>query len=88
MDIVQLWLDERGVADPQTSVPRSEAYSDYKSWSEREHMPTLGNRRFVEELRSRGFPAGKNRGVRTFKGLRLQALGLGLHVVGGTDATP
>jgi putative DNA primase/helicase len=88
MDYIQHWLDERTVADDQASIPRSEAYSDYKFWSEREHMPTLGNRRFVQELDSRGFPAGKSTGVRLFKGLRLQAMGAGLHIVGGTAANP
>jgi putative DNA primase/helicase len=88
MDFIQQWLDERTVADPKASVPRSEAYSDYKFWSEREHMPTLGNRRFIQELDTRGFPAGKSTGVRLFKGLRLQPMGAALHVVGGTAANP
>ena len=39
------------LADAQATTPRSEAYSDYKGWSENDHIPILGNRRFVEELK-------------------------------------
>jgi putative DNA primase/helicase len=87
MDFIQQWLDDQTIADPQASISRSDAYSDYKSWSESEHTPTLGNRRFVEELRGRGFLTAKSGGVRLFKGLRLRPrFGAGLHVVGGTAA--
>ena len=88
MDFIQQWMDERTIDDPQASISRSAAYSDYKSWSEDEHTPTLGNRRFVAELKARGFDTAKSGGVRLFKGLRLRPFGVGLHVVGGTAAKP
>ena len=88
MDFIQQWLDERTVVDPQGSITRSEAYGNYKSWSELEHAPRIGNRRFVEELRGRGYHTGKSNGVRLFRGLRLQLMGTALHVVGGTAAKP
>ena len=88
MDFIQQWIDERTIDDPQASISRSAAYSDYKSWSEDEHTPTLGNRRFVAELKARGFDTAKSGGVRLFKGLRLGPLGVRLHVVGGTAVKP
>jgi putative DNA primase/helicase len=95
MDLVQQWLDERIVADLQASIPRSEAYSDYRFWSEQEHIPALGKRRFIEELHARGLRAEKSNGVWLFKGVRLQPMGPrhfaggpALHVVGGTAAKP
>jgi putative DNA primase/helicase len=88
MDFIQQWIDERTIDDPQASISRSAAYSDYKSWSEDEHTPTLGNRRFVAELKARGFDTAKSGGVRLFKGLRLGPFGVRLHVVGGTAVKP
>ncbi len=88
MDFIQQWLDERTVVDPQGSITRCEAYGNYKLWSELEHAPTVGNRRFVEELHGRGLRTTKSNGVRLFRGLRLQALGPGLHLVAGTAANP
>ena len=88
MDFIQQWLDERTVADPQASVPRNLAYGDYASWSQTENAPTLGNRRFVEELHARGFHTARSNGVQLFKGLRLQSLTERLRVVGGTAAKP
>lgn len=88
MDFIQQWLDDQTIADPQASISRSAAYSDYKIWSEVEHTPTLGNRRFVAELKARGFDTAKSGGNRLFKGLRLRPFGVGLHVVGGTAVKP
>jgi len=88
MDFIQQWLDERTVVDPQGSITRSEAYTDYKFWSDFEHVPTLGNRRFVEELHGRGFHTTKSNGVRLFRGLRLRLGGTALRVIGGTASTP
>jgi putative DNA primase/helicase len=88
MDFIQQWLDEQTVADPQGKIPRSLAYGDYKFWSETEHAPKFGNRRFVEELHGRGFPTTKSNGVRFFGGLRLRAAGATLRVVGGTGSGP
>jgi putative DNA primase/helicase len=88
MDFIQQWLDERTIADPQASIPRSEAYNDYTFWSEREHMPTLGNRRFVGELEDRGFARAKSNGVRLFKGFRLQPPVPAPRVVSETRAKP
>jgi putative DNA primase/helicase len=88
MDFIQQWLDERTVVDPQACITRNAAYTDYKFWSEFEHAPTLGNRRFVEELHGRRFPTTKSNGVRRFSGLRLQAAGTALRVVGGTAGGP
>ena len=88
MDFIQQWLDERTVVDPQGSVPRNVAYGEYEFWSKQEHAPTLGNRRFVEELHGRSFHTTKSNGVRLFKGLRLRSQGAGLHVVGGTTGSP
>lgn len=88
MDFIQQWLDERTVADPKASISRSEAYLDYKIWSEREHAPTLGNRRFVNELHTRGFKTAKSNGVQLYEGFRLRSHGAGLHVVGGTTGSP
>jgi hypothetical protein len=88
MDFIQQWLDEQTVVDPQGKIPRSMAYGAYKSWSENEHAPTLGNRRFVEELHGRGFPTAKSNGARSFRGLRLGSAGATLRVVGGTSASP
>ncbi len=72
MDFMQQWIEEQTIADPQTSTSRSEAYASYKYWSQAENMPTLGNRRFVEELHIRGFVTSKSNGVRRFEGLKLQ----------------
>ena len=74
MDFIQQWLDERTVVDPQGSVPRNVAYGEYEFWSKQEHAPTLGNRRFVEELHIRGFRTTKSTGVRLFQGLRLRPI--------------
>lgn len=87
MDFIQQWLDERTVADPQGSIPRNVAYGEYEFWSKQEHAPTLGNRRFVEELHRRGFQTTKSNGVRLFKGLRLRSQTPTLHVV-ETAANP
>jgi putative DNA primase/helicase len=81
MDFIQQWLDERTVVDPQGSVPRNVAYGEYEFWSKQEHAPTLGNRRFVEELHMRGFHTTKSNGARLFKGLRLRSQTPTLHVV-------
>ena len=81
MDFIQQWLDERTVADPQGSITRNVAYGEYEFWSKQEHAPTLGNRRFVEELHMRGFHTTKSNGVRLFKGLRLRSQTPTLHVV-------
>lgn len=81
MDFIQQWLDERTVVDPQGSIPRNVAYSEYEIWSKQEHAPTLGNRRFVEELHGRGFHTTKSNGVRLFKGLRLRSQTPTLHLV-------
>jgi putative DNA primase/helicase len=86
MDFIAHWLEERTVADPQASISRSDAYSDYKTWATAEGAPVLGNRRFKQELQTRGFLPGKSHGVRQFKGLRLRPFGAGLHVVGGMAA--
>ena len=83
MDFIAQWLNERTIDDPQASVSRSEAYGDFKAWAELEHVPKLGNRRFVEELHARGFQTGMSHGVRLYKGLRLRSMGARLHVVGG-----
>ena len=88
MDFIQDWLDERTVADPKGRISRGMAYGDYKSWSEIAGTPTLKNRRFTEELHTRGFTTMKSNGGRFFEGLRLQQWGAGLHVVGGTATTP
>jgi putative DNA primase/helicase len=88
MDFIQQWRDDQTVVDPQGSIKRNVAYSDYKFWSEIEHAPTLGNRRFVEELHGRGFHTTKSNGVRSFRGLRLRSAGVTLRVVGGTGASP
>jgi putative DNA primase/helicase len=88
MDYIQHWLDERTAADPPASIPRSEAYCNFRSWSELEHAPKIGNRRFVEELHMRGFHTTKSNGVRLFTGLRLQSQIPALHVVGGTAPNP
>jgi putative DNA primase/helicase len=86
MDFVAQWLDDRCESDAQATTPRAAAYDDYQDWAEREHFPTIGNRRFVEELRSRGFLAAKSGGVRLFKGLKLKAANFPtLRVVGGTQ---
>jgi len=88
MDFIRQWLDERTVVDPQGSIPRNLAYGEYEIWSKQEHAPTLGNRRFVEELHMRGFHTTKSNGVRLFRGLRLRPQGSGLHLVGATAAKP
>jgi putative DNA primase/helicase len=88
MDYIQQWLDERTITDPQARTSRSEAYADFQVWSEREHAPKLGSRRFVGELHERGFLMRKSNGVRLFRGLRLQPHVPVLYVVGGTAANP
>jgi hypothetical protein len=88
MDFIQEWLDVRTIADPQSSVPRSDAYADYKCWSQLEHTPTLGNRRLVEELHRRGYPTVKSNGVRRLSGVRLLLGASALRVIGGTAAKP
>ena len=61
MDYIQHRLDEPSAADPQASIPRSEAYCNFKSWSDLSTR-RIGNRRFVEELHMRGFHTTKSTG--------------------------
>jgi hypothetical protein len=70
---------------PNATVARSAAYSNYSWWAEREHFPKLGNRRFVEELQTRGFGTAKSNGVRLFKGLKLRPP-RAIHVVSAAAA--
>jgi putative DNA primase/helicase len=72
MDFLANWLEERSVCDAKSSIPRSEAYGDYKNWAQSEGAPILGNRRFFLELKTRGFQSGKSHGVRLVGGMRLK----------------
>jgi putative DNA primase/helicase len=72
MDFVAQWLEERCEADPQATISRAAAYSDFRCWAQEGHFPILGRRRFVEELHSRGFQTAKSNGVRLFRELKLK----------------
>ena len=42
MDFIQQWLDDRTIADPKATTPRSAAYVDYKCWSQAEDNADAG----------------------------------------------
>jgi putative DNA primase/helicase len=83
MDFVAQWLEERSEKDPTATISRSEAYSNFREWAQAAHFPVIGNRRFVEELHSRGFGMKKIQGIRLFSGLKLRRPTGFLHVVSG-----
>jgi putative DNA primase/helicase len=74
MDLVGQWIEERCRHDAAAFTPKGAAYNDYVAWTRTEQYPTLGSRKFGEELDSRGFARQKSNGVRGYKGLQVKTM--------------
>jgi putative DNA primase/helicase len=72
MDTVAQWRADRTEPDATAVTPTAELFSDYKMWGESERIPTLGRRRFCDELDRQGIlPEKLSGGTRARRGLRL-----------------
>jgi putative DNA primase/helicase len=72
MDLVGLWLEDCCELTADSVSRRSSIYDNYRDWSQSEHVPPLGRRRFLEELRTRGYKEKKSNGDRMVLGLALK----------------
>ena len=74
-DIVQQWIDERTVADPQWWTPHETLHGDYKQWCQQNGYASKGGTEFGRALSKKGYAATKQTihgtEVRGRTGLRL-----------------
>jgi putative DNA primase/helicase len=71
MDILADFIEEGCVVGPQEVVDAGQLYKVFMKWCEDSGEEPLTQKKLGEKLRERGFEAGKKRGIRRWKGLRL-----------------
>jgi putative DNA primase/helicase len=70
-DAMAGWLTERCLTEPEAWASSTDLFQDWKRWAERAGEPARTQKRFVQDLETRGFQPERHRTGRGFQGLRL-----------------
>ena len=70
-DSLALWLDECCVLNERCWTAASALFVSWRDWTEKNHEHTGSQKRFSENLESRGFTPQRTRSARGFLGLGL-----------------
>jgi putative DNA primase/helicase len=70
-DAMAGWLAERCLTEPEAWASSTDLFQDWKRWAERAGEPARTQKRFVQDLETRGFVPFRRMTGRGFQGLRL-----------------